>query len=104
YALNGLSDALRVELQSSNIHVTSIYPGVTATRFVQRQLRLSRRRVRKRIAVPPQKVAEVIVDSIERPGRARYVTLRDRVLVALSTFLPGLAERVLAFLFRQAQR
>lgn len=42
YALNGLSDALRAELQGSHIVVTSIYPGVTRTNFVTNQLRSPR--------------------------------------------------------------
>ena len=101
YALNGLSDALRSELQGSPIQVTSIYPGVTATRFVPNQLRTARTNARARIAVPPARVAAVILDSIERRSRARYVTGADRVLVALATLLPALAEWALAWLFRR---
>lgn len=100
YALNGLSDALRTELAGSGVLVTSIYPGVTATRFVPNQIRTLRRTARERIAVPPEWVARAIVRSIEKRKRASYVTPRDFVAVNLSRLLPGLAEWALAQGFR----
>ena len=100
YALNGLSDALRVELQRSNIVVTSIYPGVTETSFMANQLRPPPARKRRR-AVPAERVAEHIVRSIEKQSRAEYVSLTDRLFVGAAMALPGLAERVLGLLFRR---
>ncbi|MBA3532865.1 MAG: SDR family NAD(P)-dependent oxidoreductase [Ardenticatenales bacterium] len=103
YALNGLADTLRVELEGSNIQVTSIYPGVTRTSFVANQLRTARNKPAA-IAVPPERVAQVIVDSIERGSRARYVTWSDFFLVNLARVLPGLAEWALAKGFRWRRR
>ncbi|MCB0076855.1 MAG: SDR family NAD(P)-dependent oxidoreductase [Anaerolineales bacterium] len=100
YALNGLSDALRAELQGSHIVVTSIYPGVTRTNFVTNQLRSPRIRPRKG-AVPPEQVAAVIVEAIRKRQRARYITWRDRTLVAGTTLLPAPAEWLLGRLFRR---
>lgn len=91
YALNGLSDTLRTELVGSNILVTDIYPGVTATEFVANQLRTTRDRP-SRLAVPPERVARVILSAIEQRSRARYIRSQDRLMVYLSRALPGLAE------------
>ncbi len=100
YALNGLSDTLRTELVGTNIQVTSIYPGVTATRFVPNQIRTPRQKARDRIAVPPEWVARAIVQSIEKRQRAAYVTWADFLAVNLARLLPGLAEWALGYGFR----
>jgi short-subunit dehydrogenase len=94
YALNGLSDALRTELVGTKILVTDIYPGVTATNFPVNQLHSTRTGHRRR-AVPPERVAAVMVDAIKKRHRARYVRWQDQLLVYGSRFLPGLAEAVI---------
>jgi short-subunit dehydrogenase len=92
YALNGLSDALRAELVGTTIRVTDIYPGVTETRFPANQLHSKREKHRRR-ALPAERVAEIIVDAIQKRSRARYVRWQDRVLVMGTRMLPGLAEQ-----------
>jgi short-subunit dehydrogenase len=94
YALNGLSDALRTELVNTKILVTDIYPGVTATNFPVNQLHSTRTGSRRR-AVSPERVAEVIVQSIQKRQRARYVRWQDQLLVYGSRVLPRLAEAVI---------
>lgn len=94
YALNGLSDALRTELVGTKVLVTDIYPGVTATNFPVNQLHSTRTGARRR-AVPPERVAAIIVEAIEKKQRARYVRWQDQLLVYGSRLLPGLAEAVI---------
>lgn len=94
YALNGLSDALRTELVGTNILVTDIYPGVTATNFPVNQLHSTRTGARRR-ATSPERVATVIVDAIQKRHRARYIRWQDQLLVYGSRLLPGLAEAVI---------
>lgn len=94
YALNGLSDALRTELVGTKILVTDIYPGLTATNFPVNQLHSSRTGQRRR-AVPPERVASIIVQAIKKQQRARYVRWQDQLLVYGSRLLPGLAEAVI---------
>lgn len=100
YALNGLSDAMRVDLYGTNIQVTDIYPGLTATTFAANQLRTSGEKYLQR-GVKPEKAANAIVSAIAKRPRARYVSFFDRPLVWASRLLPGLAERVLAGSFRK---
>ncbi len=94
YALNGLSDTLRTELVGTRVIVTDIYPGVTATNFPVNQLHSTRTGARRR-AVPPERVARVIMEAIHKRQRARYVRWQDQVLVYGSRLLPGLAEAVI---------
>ncbi|MDQ3841940.1 MAG: SDR family NAD(P)-dependent oxidoreductase, partial [Actinomycetota bacterium] len=98
FALNALSDALRVEISGQEISVTSVYPGTTRTAFREnsRRTRSEKRGWRPR-GVTPERVAEKIAWAAERGGRDVYVTLPDRLFVAATTLLPGLTDRVLRF-------
>jgi short-subunit dehydrogenase len=98
FALNALSDALRVEISGQEISVTSVYPGTTRTTFREnsRRTRNEKRGWRPR-GVTPERVAEKIAQAAEKGGRDVYVTLPDRLFVAATTLLPGLTDRVLRF-------
>lgn len=96
FALNALSDALRVEVAGRGISVTSVYPGTTRTAFGENSRRTREESKGWRPGgVPPEKVAEKIADAAERGGRDVYVSLTDRLYVAGTTLLPGLTDRVL---------
>ncbi len=96
FALNALSEALRVEAAGRGITVTSVYPGTTRTAFRENSRRTGdeKRGWRPR-GVPPERVAEKIARAAEKGGREVYVTLPDRLFVAGTTLLPGLTDRVL---------
>jgi NAD(P)-dependent dehydrogenase (short-subunit alcohol dehydrogenase family) len=96
FALNALSDALRVEVADRGIIVTSVYPGTTSTSFREnsRRTRDEKRGWRPK-GVTPERVAQKIVDAAERGPRDVYVTLSDRLFVAGVTLFPWLADRVL---------
>lgn len=96
FALNALSDALRVEISGRGITVTSVYPGTTRTAFRDnsRRTKDEKRGWRPR-GVTPEKVAEKIADAAEKGPRDVYVTLPDRIYVAATTLLPGLTDRAL---------
>ena len=96
FALNALSDALRVEVAERGISVTSVYPGTTRTSFRDnsRRTKDEKRGWRPR-GVTPERVAKKIADAAEKAPRDVYVTLPDRLFVAGVTLLPGLADRVL---------
>jgi len=96
FALNALSDALRVEVADRGVTVTSVYPGTTRTSFREnsRRTRDEKRGWRPK-GVTPERVAEKIADAAERGPRDVYVTLSDRLFVAGVTLFPGLADRVL---------
>jgi NAD(P)-dependent dehydrogenase (short-subunit alcohol dehydrogenase family) len=95
-ALNALSDALRVELASRKITVTSVYPGTTRTSFRENSRRTkSEKRGWRPKGVTPDVVAKKIADAAERGPRDVYVTVPDRLFIAGVTLFPGLADRVL---------
>ena len=97
FALNALSDALRVEIADRGITVTSVYPGTTRTPFREnsRRTKDEKRGWRPR-GVTPEKVAGKIVDAAERGPRDVYVTLPDRIYIAVTMLLPGLTDRLLS--------
>jgi len=96
FALNALSDALRVELADRDITVTSVHPGTTRTAFRENSRRTrDEKRGWRRKGVMPEEVAAKIARAAEKGGRDVYVTLPDRLFVNVSTLLPGLADRVL---------
>jgi NAD(P)-dependent dehydrogenase (short-subunit alcohol dehydrogenase family) len=96
FALNALTDALRVEVAEKGITVTSVYPGTTRTAFRENSRRTKdERRGWRPKGVTPEKVAQKIADAAEKGPRDVYVTLPDRVYVAATTLLPGLADRAL---------
>jgi len=96
FALNALSEALRVEIADRGITVTSVYPGTTRTAFREssRRTKSEKRGWRPR-GVTPERVAGKIVHAAEKGGRDVYVTLPDRLFVAGTTLAPGLFDRLL---------
>jgi NAD(P)-dependent dehydrogenase (short-subunit alcohol dehydrogenase family) len=96
FALNALSDSLRVEIADRGITVTSVYPGTTLTAFRENSRRTKdEKRGWRPKGVTPEKVAEKIADAAEKGPRDVYVTLPDRLYIAGTTLLPGLTDRVL---------
>ena len=96
FALNALSEALRVEVAGRGVAVTSVHPGTTRTAFreISRRTKDEERGWRPR-GVTSERVAEKIARAAERGGRDVYVTLKDELFVAGTTLLPGLFDRVL---------
>ncbi len=96
FALNALSDSLRVEIADRGISVTSVYPGTTRTAFREnsRRTKDERRGWRPR-GVAPERVAERIADAAESGSRDVYIRASDRLFIAGTTLFPGLADRAL---------
>lgn len=98
FALNALSDALRVEIEEG-ITVTSVYPGTTQTAFRDNSRRTrDEQRGWRPPGVEPEKVAEKIAYAAENGGRDVYVRFSDRLFVAGTTLFPGISDRVLKLL------
>ncbi len=96
FALNALSDSLRVEIADRGITVTSVYPATTLTAFRENSRRTKdEKRGWRPKGVTPEKVAEKIADAAEKGPRDVYVTLPDRLYIAGTTLLPGLTDHVL---------
>jgi short-subunit dehydrogenase len=99
YALHGASGAARAELQSENIAVVLVCPGLTDTEFAAHS-RISVPGVEdmqgERHAplrgVPTERVARRVVKAIRRREREVYITLFDRLIVLGAQLFPSLFE------------
>lgn len=96
FALNALTEALRVELADRRVRVTSVYPGTTVTGFSENSLRTGETKKGWRPkGVPAEKVARRLARAVERGERDAYVSVKDWFFVALVTLLPGVADRLI---------
>jgi NAD(P)-dependent dehydrogenase (short-subunit alcohol dehydrogenase family) len=96
FALNALTEALRVEIADRGITVTSVYPGTTRTAFRENSRRTKdEKRGWRPKGVTPEEVAKKIAAAAEEGPRDVYVRLTDRLYVMATILLPGLADRAL---------
>jgi short-subunit dehydrogenase len=94
FALAAISDALRSELAGSGLGVSTIYPGLTDTSFMENMT--------QEIEVPPippvarfvgsDAVARRIVQSIRLGLRDAYISPEDIAVVGLNTIAPQLVD------------
>jgi short-subunit dehydrogenase len=103
-ALEKMADSLRLELRADNIRVSTVYPGVTVTRFNDNSLGSSQQGRGRVEGVPPERVAQVILKAIKTEKRDLYVTLFDRTFVIVSLLLPGLMDKLLSGYLRRNRR
>jgi short-subunit dehydrogenase len=104
YALQGLSDALRVELAGTGIRVSVVCPGYTATEFIDHVIDYGAARPRTPRAVRPRTpraamssegVADAIFDCARSPRREIVLTGKGRLLVFLERVAPAVADWVI---------
>ncbi|HEY7697305.1 MAG TPA: SDR family NAD(P)-dependent oxidoreductase, partial [Vicinamibacteria bacterium] len=96
YALQGLSDALRIELAGTGIRVSVVCPGYTATEFSDNVIDYGAARSRPRGGVmTAEEVAEAIFDCARRPRREIVLTGKGRLVVFLQRFAPSVADWVI---------
>ena len=94
FALAAISDALRLELAGSGIGVSTIYPGLTQTSFMENMTQEV-----EVPAIPPvarfvssDAVARRIVQSIRLGLRDAYISPEDVAVVGLNTIAPQLVD------------
>lgn len=103
-ALEKLAESLRLELRADRIRVSTVYPGVTVTRFNDNSLgndQHGRGRVK---GVPPERVAQAILQTIRHEQRDVFITLFDRAFVTASAVWPGLMDLLLSGYLRRRKR
>jgi short-subunit dehydrogenase len=103
-ALEKMAESLRLELLADNIRVSTVYPGVTVTRFNDNSLGSSQQGRGRVKGVPPERVANVILKAIKIEKRDLFVTLFDRTFVTVSLLFPGLMDMVLSGYLRRNRR
>jgi len=103
FALNGISDAARVELAADNIRVTTLCPGRVESNFHRNLLGGARRPVGPPPWTPEQ-VAGAIVAAVKDRPRERVLGFRNRLLVGLQRLSPGLVARVMGRMYNRTIR
>jgi NAD(P)-dependent dehydrogenase (short-subunit alcohol dehydrogenase family) len=112
FAIEAMSDTLRLELKGTGIHVSLIEPGPIATRFVEHALEAFERNVdeesshyrdayvrqrqrlngggTRRFKLPPEAVARKLLHALEsrNPKRRYYVTVPTYVMAWARWLLP----------------
>ncbi len=95
-ALEKMAESLRLELRADNIRVSTIYPGVTVTKFNANSLGSSQSGRGRVSGVPPERVAKAILKTIRREQRDVFVTRFDRAFVTGSMLFPWLMDLLLS--------
>lgn len=100
YAIRAMADCLRMELhldKADNIHVCTVMPATIDTPLFQHAANYTGRKTKAMNPVyPSQKVADAIVELIERPQREILVGEAGYLMVAQSMLLPEVYERMMA--------
>jgi short-subunit dehydrogenase len=103
-ALEKLAESLRLELRADNIRVSTIYPGVTVTRFNDNSLGSSQHGRGRVQGAPPERVAQAILKTIRHEQRDVFITLFDRAFVTASALWPGLMDKLLSGYLKQGKK
>jgi NADP-dependent 3-hydroxy acid dehydrogenase YdfG len=78
HALKGLADALRQEVNSKGVRVTSVYPGRTATPLQASVFQTEGRQYLPENLLQPEDVAEAVVNAIALPSTAEITEIMIR--------------------------
>jgi short-subunit dehydrogenase len=97
FALHGLSDALRIELQQDAIDVLLVSPSTTSSEFFEVAAGQATRRPGRRFgAMPADVVARRIADAMSAGRREIILPAGGKLLVWLDRLCPPLADWMLA--------
>jgi short-subunit dehydrogenase len=93
FAVQGFSEALRAELAKDGVDVLLVNPGLTRTNFshnmLEQKARLQLDHLRGMTA---EQVAEAILRSLEKGRHEVTLSLKGKLIVLVSRFLPRLAD------------
>ena len=103
FALQALSESLRVELAGSGVAVVVVCPGLTTTEFSESKLGPAGNpspRPRALRAMSAERAALELVDACARRERERVLTVSAKAVVALERLSPALTDRLLGMVMR----
>ena len=106
FALNGISEALRVEVQGSGIEVSIINPGATRTEFGEKVRHgdvTSNFKAVGRVQ-SAEEVAAAIIQCIKKPKAEVYPYRLSRLLVWINAIAPSLVDKIMKRFFRDRIR
>lgn len=95
-ALEKMAESLRLELKADNIRVSTVYPGVTQTEFNKNSLGSSLEGRGRVQGVSPERVAQIILDTMRREQRDVFVTFFDWTFVTVNLLFPALMDHLLS--------
>lgn len=95
-ALEKMAESLRLELLPDNVRVSTVYPGVTRTRFNDNSLGNNQQGRGRIQGVPPERTARTILKTIQTERRDAFVTLFDWAFVTASALWPWLMDQLLS--------
>jgi short-subunit dehydrogenase len=106
FAVRGFSEALRHELEGSNVGVTVVHPGGVNTSIAEKarlpagvseeEIARRRERYRKLLTMPPEIAGETIVRGIERRQSRVLVGSDAKVISLIARLLPASYWKLLA--------
>ena len=99
HAVVGFFDSLRIELASSGVDVTIIYPGFVATETRKRAFgpdgkALGESPVREKEIMTVEECVDLMLPAIQKRKRELVMTLRAKVGQYVKLFAPGLVDRI----------
>jgi short-subunit dehydrogenase len=94
-AQSAFAEALRHELSGTGVSVSTIFPGEIATDLHAHERERMPDWYRGADAIPPERVAEAIVNAVDEDRRTAYVPAIVRLL-GINGLAPRLADRLLA--------
>jgi len=106
FALNGISEAMRVEMQGSGIEVSIINPPATRTEFGAniRQGDVTARFKPMGRVQSAEEVAAAIVQCIKKPKAEVYPYRVSRLLVWINAVAPSLVDKIMKRFYRERIR
>lgn len=108
FGVFGLSEALRTELSDKGVHVVTICPGLIKTNIIDRARfeddadRASVASLFSRRGSSPERVADAILDAVDKKKDVVPVAPEAHFFYAISRLAPGLARKVVTLLDRGA--
>ena len=104
FALEALSEALRIELHDQGIAVCVVNPSVTQTEFFDAAAGVRPANyIHPRRGMSAADVAQAVLRAARRPCRNRYLSLAGKSGVLLQRLAPRLFDRLLLHAWRRAQ-
>ncbi len=107
FALTAFSRTLRAEARPDGVRVITLYPGSTATSFIQNRLSSTGpdlERLPRIPSVPPERVAQALMRALDSGRQEVFVTASDAMLSTMARIFPALADRATASIARRVDR
>ena len=104
FALNALSDSLRMELRNENIHVLSVCPGRVRTPFTQNAYKDVATRPLYPGGISAERVARAVLRASRKRKREIVVPADNRLFGWLHGLFPALVDRAIVWVLRPQMR